>query len=109
MDRSSEESFFRIIYLQSSEATVAADDTSNPFQYRLAVPLSILQMHSPALTKIASDTPMHADCVIPLPVVPYVSRPLLHALSSLHIQAFIFAHARRERKLAVFYDVLPCA
>ena len=86
MDRSSDESFFRIIYLQSSEATSgAADDTSNPFQYRLAVPLSILQMHSPALTKIASDTPMHADCVIPLPVVPYVRRPLLPVLSSLRI------------------------
>jgi hypothetical protein len=75
MERLLDESFFRMIYLESSEAKDAVDDGSNPFQYRLAVPLSILQIHSPALSKIASETPVHADCVIPLPVVPYVRVP----------------------------------
>ena len=75
MDRTFDEKFFRIVYLESSEASTAPDDSTNPFEFRIAVPLAVLHMHSPTLSEIASNTPEHAECVIPLSVVPYVLPP----------------------------------
>ncbi len=80
MDRTSDDahdSFFRIVYLESSEASSALEDGSNSFQYRIAVPHAILQMHSQPLSDIVAKTPPHAECVIPLPVVPFVRPPHL--------------------------------
>jgi hypothetical protein len=75
MDRTTDESFFRIVYLESSEASSALEDGSHPFQYRIAIPHGVLHVHSPALSEIASKTPLHLECIIPLSVVPFVRLP----------------------------------
>lgn len=99
MDRTFDEKFFRIVYLESCEASMAPDELTNPFEFRIAVPLAVLHMHSPTLSEIASNTPEHAECVIPLSVVPYnvltivVEYMLTHATAAQRADAVGFERA----------------